>query len=238
MPAGLSLSNIQKGRNLAELYFVRHGQASSGTDNYDRLSPVGEQQGLWLGEYFAERKITFDRVVIGAMQRHRQTADAILRGLGATLSCEQDLGLNEYDFHALYAAAGDQYPELQALSQGSQRDFYKGLKQVLILWSEGRLGTPAPESWAQFQQRVAAVRQQIQARGGKRVLVVSSGGPMASFTQQVLNAPVRAAIELNLQVRNTGFCHFFFNADSCHLTSFNSIPHLDRPARLDLITYG
>lgn len=107
MPAGLSLSNIQKGRNLAELYFVRHGQASSGTDNYDRLSPVGEQQGLWLGEYFAERKITFDRVVIGAMQRHRQTADAILRGLGATLSCEQDLGLNEYDFHALYAAAGD-----------------------------------------------------------------------------------------------------------------------------------
>lgn len=223
---------------MAELYFVRHGQASFGTDNYDRLSPLGEQQALWLGEYFAERKIAFDRVVIGTMLRHRQTADALLRGMEVALPYDLDSGLNEYDFNALYAALGDAHPELTALSLGDKRDYYKGLKQVLILWAENRLGASVPETWAQFQQRVAASRQQIQDRGGRRVLVVSSGGPMASFTQQVLNAPASTAIELNLQVRNTGFSHFFFNAESCQMANFNSIPHLDHPARLEAITYG
>lgn len=223
---------------MAELYFVRHGQASFGRDNYDQISPLGERQARWLGEYFAERKIVFDRVVIGTMLRHRQTADAILRGMEVTLPCELDSGLNEYDFHALFAALGDARPELTALSLGGKRDFYKGLKQVLILWADNKLGASVPETWAQFQQRVAAARRQIQDRGGRRVLVVSSGGPMASFTQQVLNAPDSTAIELNLQVRNTGFSHFYLNAGFCHLASFNSIPHLDHPARLESITYG
>lgn len=47
---------------MAELYLVRHGQASFGTENYDRLSALGEQQGVWLGEYFARQDIVFDRV--------------------------------------------------------------------------------------------------------------------------------------------------------------------------------
>ncbi|MFP3608465.1 histidine phosphatase family protein, partial [Paraburkholderia sp. SIMBA_053] len=38
---------------MAELYLVRHGQASLGADDYDQLSDAGEQQGIWLGEYFA-----------------------------------------------------------------------------------------------------------------------------------------------------------------------------------------
>ena len=61
---------------MAELFMVRHGQASFGTGNYDQLSALGERQGVWLGEYFAERGIAFDRVVTGSMQRHRQTAAA------------------------------------------------------------------------------------------------------------------------------------------------------------------
>ncbi|MBN8464677.1 MAG: histidine phosphatase family protein, partial [Dechloromonas sp.] len=67
---------------MAELYLVRHGQASFGTGDYDRLSALGERQGVWLGEYFGERGIAFDRVVTGSLRRHRQTADAIFRGLG------------------------------------------------------------------------------------------------------------------------------------------------------------
>ena len=38
---------------MAELYLVRHGQASFGAADYDRLSERGEQQSVWLGEYFA-----------------------------------------------------------------------------------------------------------------------------------------------------------------------------------------
>lgn len=223
---------------MAELFMVRHGQASFGTGNYDQLSALGERQGVWLGEYFAERGIAFDRVVTGSMQRHRQTADAIFRGLGSAESYDEDPGLNEYDFRALYGALGDDKRELKALASGSMHDFYKGLKQVLRLWSEDAIDGPLPESWGQFQQRVSAARQNIQGGGGRRVLVVSSGGPMAAFTQEVMQAPASTAIELNMQIRNTGICQYFFNAESCHLASFNGIPHLDLPQRRDCVTYG
>ena len=39
---------------MAELYLVRHAQASFGTDDYDRLSQLGHRQSRWLGEYLAE----------------------------------------------------------------------------------------------------------------------------------------------------------------------------------------
>ena len=223
---------------MAELFMVRHGQASFGTGNYDQLSALGERQGVWLGEYFAERGIAFDRVVTGSMQRHRQTADAIFRGLGGAESYDEDPGLNEYDFRALYGALGEEKRELKALASGSMHDFYKGLKQVLRLWSEDAIDGPLPESWGQFQQRVSAAREDIQGRGGRRVLVVSSGGPMAAFAQQVMQAPASTAIELNMQIRNTAICQYFFNAESCHLASFNGIPHLDLPQRRDCVTYG
>ena len=223
---------------MAELFMVRHGQASFGTGNYDRLSALGERQGVWLGEYFAERGIAFDRVVTGSLRRHRQTADAIFRGLGSAASYDEDPGLNEYDFHALYGALGDDRRELKALAGGGRHDFYKGLKQVLRLWSEDAIDGPLPETWEEFQQRVSAARQNIQGRGGKRVLVVSSGGPMGAFAQQVMQAPASTAIELNMQIRNTGICQYFFNAETCHLASFNAIPHLDLAQRRDCVTYG
>ena len=86
---------------MAELFLVRHGQASFGTDDYDRLSAAGEQQGV-LGEYFAQQALTFDRVICGTLNRHAQTVDAILRGWAAKARVvDRHPGLNEYDFHGL-----------------------------------------------------------------------------------------------------------------------------------------
>ena len=36
---------------MGTLYLVRHGQASFGADDYDQLSPLGQQQAVRLGEY-------------------------------------------------------------------------------------------------------------------------------------------------------------------------------------------
>jgi len=141
---------------MAELYLVRHGQASFGAENYDELSPSSRTQSLWLGEYFAQAKLRFDRVVIGTMQRHRQTADVILAAMGGPqVEIAQDAGLNEYDFQALFAALGEEGLPL-GLSAGlsatsSKKDFYKGLRQVLQLWADDRLPGRVPETWHQFQ---------------------------------------------------------------------------------------
>ncbi|KWC90436.1 phosphoglycerate mutase [Burkholderia cepacia] len=224
---------------MAELFLVRHGQASFGTDDYDRLSPAGEQQGVLLGEYFARQGLAFDRVICGTMNRHAQTVDAILRGMGREgAEIDRHPGLNEYDFHGLFAAAAHDYPDIARLAAGSMKEHFRALRQVLQLWSEDRLGDAAPETWAHFQQRVAEARAAIRHGGGQRVLTVSSGGPIAVTVQQVLAAPPSSAIALNLQIRNSSLSQFFFNADAFHLASFNGIPHLEDPERHALRTYG
>jgi broad specificity phosphatase PhoE len=228
---------------MAELYLVRHGQASFGADNYDELSPSGHTQAGWLGEYFAQAKLRFDRIVIGTMQRHRQTADAILAAMGG-LQAEiaQDAGLNEYDFQALFAALGEEgTPPGSSAGRSafsSKKDFYKGLRHALQLWADDRLPGPVPETWQQFQMRVQRARLDIQRAGGKRVLVVSSGGPIAVTAQQVLQAPNATAIALNLQIRNSSVCQYVFNDSAMSLVSFNAVPHLERAERHEFVTYG
>ncbi|RKE36292.1 broad specificity phosphatase PhoE [Paraburkholderia sp. BL23I1N1] len=228
---------------MAELYFVRHGQASFGADNYDELSPSGRTQSRWLGEYVAHASLRFDRVVIGTMERHRQTADEILAAMGGPqVEIAQDAGLNEYDFHALFAALGEEgVPAGWSAGKSSARskqDFYKGLRHVLQLWADDRLPGPVPETWQQFQARVQRARSEIQRVGGKRVLVVSSGGPIAVTAQQVLQAPAETAIALNMQIRNSSVCQYVFNDSAMSLVSFNSVPHLERAGRHEFVTYG
>jgi broad specificity phosphatase PhoE len=224
---------------MAELYLVRHGQASFGAENYDELSPTGRTQSLWLGEYFTQADLRFDRVVIGTMQRHRQTADAILSAMGGPqVEIAQDAGLNEYDYQVLFAALGEEGLPQGLSATSSKRDFYKGLRHVLQLWADDRLPGRVPETWHQFQARVERARLAIQRTGGRRVLVVSSGGPIAVTAQQVLQAPAASAIALNMQIRNSSLCQYVFNDSAMSLVSFNSVPHLERAERHEFVTYG
>jgi broad specificity phosphatase PhoE len=223
---------------MAEFYLVRHGQASFGTDDYDRLSMLGEQQSLWLGQYLAERKIEFDRIIIGTQLRHRQTAEGICRGMGRPAMFTEHPGLDEYDFYALYDALGEEHAALKQLASGNKHEFYKGLKEVLLLWSNDGLAGALPEKWEAFVQRVNDALQFIQQCDAQRILVVSSGGPIGMMTRQVLAAPANIALELNFQVRNASLSHFYFNRRSVKLASFNNIAHLDQADRLHAITYG
>ena len=83
---------------MSEFYIVRHGQASFGADNYDKLSPLGHQQSDWLGEYFAARNLEFSQLWLGEMVRHKETASGICRGLNTQLETVTHTGLNEFDF--------------------------------------------------------------------------------------------------------------------------------------------
>lgn len=225
---------------MSELYLVRHGQASLGSDNYDQLSPLGHQQAEWLGEYFRERGIEFDAIVTGDMVRHRETAEGICRGLKSeTPSFPVFPGLNEFDFHSLIACYVEQYPE-HAIPKGSSVPLYfKQLKKAMQVWSTGQLSGDLPESWENFEQRVQGAMSSIQQElYGKKVLAVSSGGAISMALRQILNAPSETVIELNLQTKNTAIAHCFFNPKTLRMTSYNHVPHLDTRAREDKITYS
>lgn len=223
---------------MAELYLVRHGQASFGADDYDQLSLLGRQQGQLLGEYFAEREIVFDHVLLGTMNRHRQTVEAIFQGSTEFASLKEHRGLNEYDFGALFDGLGDEHRELQLLAKKGKKDFYRALRQVLLLWMEDRIEGPIPETWSEFQQRVTDAKNHIQGLKGQRILAVSSGGVIAAMAQQTLGAPKTAVMALNMQINNCSFCRYFFNTESFHLATFNSIPYFDKADRSNFITYG
>jgi broad specificity phosphatase PhoE len=224
---------------VATLYLVRHGQASFAEENYDCLSPLGRQQSAWLGEYFAERGIVFSRVVCGTLQRQRQTARAVLDAMGCGLMAVEHPGWNEYSGEALYKAyLGDEWA--QARAKGDVRAVYRTIKAALEAWSEDKLQGTLPETWRGFGERIAAAMQSACTGLPKdaNLLVASSGGAIGRGVADLLQAPARAAIELNLQFRNSGFCEIFFSQHSLRMVSMNCVPHLDRGDRRNAITYS
>jgi broad specificity phosphatase PhoE len=66
-------------RRMGTLYLVRHGQASFGSDDYDRLSELGARQCERLGEYFRAKGLRFDGVITGTLKRHVQSHEALGR---------------------------------------------------------------------------------------------------------------------------------------------------------------
>ncbi|SDT14107.1 Broad specificity phosphatase PhoE [Halopseudomonas litoralis] len=224
---------------MSEIYFVRHGQASFGSSNYDQLSELGHEQARLLGEYFRERDMLFDHIITGDMVRHRETAEGICAGMGLNeQGFEVYPELNEFDFHSVLRAYITQFPEHALPEKPVPLDFFRRLKQGILLWSAGELEGELPETWASFEQRLAAFREGVQQRhAGQRLLVVSSGGAIAMLVRQLLQAPESTMVDLNLQTRNTAVTHCRFNNHSMRLSSFNNISHLDRPGRESMITY-
>ena len=224
---------------MAEAYIVRHGQASFGSANYDKLSPLGVRQSVWLGEYFRAQNIEFGHILTGKLVRHHETALAICQGLG-TDQCEFDThaGLNEFAFEGLARSYLSAHPEEKLPPKPSVADFYKLLKKALSAWSRNEV-TNVDETWQDFETRVQDALAYLQALNNKRrVLVVTSGGAMGMMTKLVLKTPAEMMIEINLQTKNTGLMHFFFNDQNIRLASFNETPHLEPFGRQDSVTYS
>jgi broad specificity phosphatase PhoE len=233
---------------MSQLYLVRHGQASFGAADYDQLSTLGYQQARWLGEYFATLEIKFDRVVTGNLARQQQTAREIMTGIGQTLPIHTDPGFNEFDFHTLTRVYCHSCGiELPGTSDGG-RLFFQMLRKAMVAWSKDELyaqtvpvkqAHPAAlETWDEFYQRVHNAMQTLSRRDDDHnVLVVSSGGAMAMAVSQILGCGVETLINLNLQTRNTGIHHFYFNQRGFQLAAFNNQPHLQRKDRLHALTY-
>jgi broad specificity phosphatase PhoE len=225
---------------MSELFLVRHAQASFGTDDYDRLSDLGRQQARWLGEHFAYRDLAFDRVLCGTMLRHRETVSDMLSSMGRQQAeVEKDAAWNEFDFEAIVSAYLEQ-SEAEPPSPGaSLAAFSRLLRDALLAWTEDRLQGPLPERWDQFEERVRAGLTNLteEARAGCRILVVSSGGPIAAVLRRVLETPASTMVQLNLQLRNSSVSNLFFNSGSIHFSGFNQVPHLDHPDRAGAVTY-
>lgn len=224
---------------MAELYMVRHAQASFGTDDYDRLSELGHRQSRWLGDYFVERGLAFDRVIVGTLRRHRETLEGIVAAGTQVVDATLDAGLNEYEAETLLRAhlQGEALPP--APVDGDRRHHFRVLREALAAWTAGTLQCDTHLPFDKFACGVRDALGVACAAGARRVLVVSSGGPISTAIGAVLGAPPDTMVDLNLQMRNTGVSEFAFNSrGAVRCISFNSVPHLDSAERRQWITYS
>ncbi len=215
------------------LMLVRHGQASAGTDNYDRLSERGVEQSRRLGEWLLRSGHRFDAVVVGGMRRHRQTFEAIAGAYSAAGNPlpqpQVDAGLDEFDHHAVFngfAMAHPTHPAVASSRSGGLQALGAMIHAALMAWSQDEV-PGVPESWQAFGERVNAASQRLSrlANDGN-VLVLSSGGVISRVAQASLGASDRHAVDLNLSLRNSGLCEFHIRPYGLSLGSWNTLPHL------------
>ena len=221
---------------MGTLYLVRHGQASFGADNYDMLSALGQRQAERLGQYLHERDVRFEAAITGTLERQRQTHAGICRGLGEQLPALELPALNEYDSHALIAAV---HPEPLARPDTPElyRQHFRLLRQALQAWMAGQIAPRSMPSYAQWCQGIEAALDHVRQQHQGPVLMVSSGGPIASAVANVMQAAPNSWIELNLRIRNASLTQFEFNPKRHSLLTYNTLPHLDGPQYADWITY-
>ena len=224
---------------MGTLYLVRHGQASFGADDYDQLSPLGHQQALRLGHYLQTplQNKPLEAVLMGSLKRHRQTWEGIAQGANLSHTPAVWPGLNEYDSHALIEAI---HPEPLAKPDSPEltRAHFRLLRDALQAWMAGQIKPRGMPSYPEFVAGIEAALAHVRAHHSGDVMIVSSGGPIATMVSRVLQAPPESSIELNLRIRNTALTELVFNPKKQMLLTFNTLPHLDTETHANWITYA
>jgi len=237
------------------LYLVRHGQASFGQANYDRLSELGERQSRLLGEFWLKWNVTLEAVYTGTLMRQRRSAEAVAGVYRAAGRPFPELvtvpGFNEYDSSAILTGSVPQvlaqHPEIAALMKeisptgqpdlvGNKKTFQRVFSRVMDLWVEGKIKVAGMESWQDFTGRVNRGLDQLMAEqgAGKTVAVFTSGGPISAAMQRALGASDQVALELGWVIANGSISEFRWSGEKFSLVSFNVTPHLER---LELISF-
>ncbi len=222
---------------MGTLYLVRHGQASFGADNYDQLSELGQRQSERLGAYLASKGLQFEAAYCGSLQRQRQTLQGICQGAGIAPPVTEWPGLNEYDSAAIIEAV---HPQALAKPDTPEtyRQHFRLLRDGLTQWMNGVVSPRGMPDYPSFVDGVWQALEQVRKNHAGNVLMVSSGGPIATAVGRVLGTAPETTIELNLRIRNSAVTEFAFNPKRHMLLTYNTLPHLDGAPYQDWITYA
>ena len=222
---------------MGNLYLVRHGQASFGAADYDQLSELGRRQSVRLGEYFANKGLTFDAVLIGTLRRHAQTWAGIAQGAGISVQPLQWPGLNEYDSEAVIATIHPHKLE-KPDSPEMYRHHFRLLRDGLTQWMNGVVSPKGMPTYPDFLAGVTSALDHVRKQHMGNVLIVSSGGPISTAVGHILGTTPETTIELNLRIRNSSVTEFAFTPKRHMLVTYNTLPHLDHADYADWVTYA
>lgn len=232
---------------VADLYLVRHGQASFGAADYDKLSTLGEEQSRLLGRWLKRCGIVPDAVASGTMKRQLGTAVLALAESGGPargdwLSLD---GLGEYDHETVVARFRPDYADKAVMkadlarSPDPRRTFHAMYVQAVARWTGGAHDADYPEPWSAFRQRVLGGLRRLAALEARSVWAFTSGGPITAICQHLLGLPDETAFALNWPLVNAGVTRLRFSRaeGAVTLATFNGHPHLDETGDAGLVTF-
>ncbi len=230
---------------------IRHGQASFGARNYDRLSPIGIRQAQITADHLAALNIHFDAIYCGDMKRQKDTARPLLEKHPSPLS-QGDRhrilpAFDEYDARAILLARkevskrthGSAVVDLTKLRR-DRKAFQVYFNQTVSRWLEGAYDDQAGiEPWDDFCGRVRdGIAHLVKEHGrGCRIALFTSGGPISVAMQMALNLSPRKTLDVSWQVMNASITCFKYNPSGITLSMFNNITGLLLQKDPELLTY-
>jgi broad specificity phosphatase PhoE len=236
---------------VSRVLFTRHAQASFLEPDYDKLSAVGESQARQLGEYWAQRKFTFQRVLSGPRIRQKETARIVGEAYQrARVRFPEPVVMPEFDEYQGDAVLAKSLPrlidsdnEVRALHAAFQNsatpkelhgNFQKLFERIIGNWVAGTIVVPGVETWLEFSARVNSGISRFIAQSipGEQAVIFTSGGPIAVAMERALNLSPQNTLRVTWMSRNCSYSEFIFSGDRFSMSTFNSYPHFDDPSML------
>jgi broad specificity phosphatase PhoE len=228
---------------MGRLLLIRHGQASFGAADYDRLSALGEEQSRLLGRWLGDTGMAPDLVVSGTLLRHRRTADLCLETAGAVAPREVMPGLDEIDHTEILARsrpdlADDAAMRTELLAHADpHRAFQRMFESAVARWVAADTQDEYAMPWPVFRQRALDALNELIARTERNIWVFTSGGPIAVIAHSLLGGPLEQTFVLAWPLINSGMTTLRTSAGKATLYTYNAAPHLDRTGDASLTTF-
>ena len=228
---------------MGTLYLIRHGQASYGEADYDRLSPRGVEQAQAIGRWAASAGI--GALYAGPLRRQQQTAQYASGAAGGELPAPETLDeLAEYPAYEMLQhlvprlIAEDRQFE-QLTSAPTPRLLDQAFNTILRKWSRDEWTVDGVERVDAFVGRIRlGLDRVLRAAGsGARLACVTSAGPIGVAVGLVFGIPAERMVRTGIVIRNASITELRFRGrdfdwqpDQLSLVTFNLTSHL--PAEL------
>ncbi|CAA0096986.1 2,3-bisphosphoglycerate-dependent phosphoglycerate mutase [Halioglobus japonicus] len=220
---------------MATIYLVRHGQASFGAENYDKLSELGCRQATAAGEYFRDIGVHFDAVYSGDLSRQRETGRLAIASQPKEIPHHIDPRFNEIQneeqLTCLLPEVIKHNPAVQALVEkglSASKDYQKVIDAVFNYWVSPECNDSRIQSWPEFSGNARqAMADIMQEQGsGKTIGIFTSGGTLATIVAQVLGLGAAQTYQLYEPIFNCSVTQLFYSGSKISLSCFNDSSYL------------
>jgi len=227
---------------VATLYLIRHGQASYGEIDYDRLSARGREQAAALGAFLGNARL--NALYSGPLVRQRQTVEAASEAASAAglalPAAETVPELAEYPAFEILkhmvprlVAEDPKFAGLETARTPQLLD--QAFHAILGRWSRDEWAAEGLERVDDFVARVRGGLDRIfrGAGAGARLACVTSAGPIGVAVGLAFGLAAERMVRTSIVIRNASVTELRFRSrefdwrpDQLSLVTFNVTAHL------------